>query len=224
MLYKMKIALIAIILMVGAFNSTRAQVMIGPYIGANLSTVVGDSSSGNSWKPGLNLGIALDVGLSENFMIETGLGYNMKGTSFDNKGTYSVLGFDYTYENTGHTTYSYLSIPVLLMAKSGNFFFQVGPDFSALVAANSKYTSTRTANGTTTSTDTSYSSTSDLHTIDYGLNVAIGAQSKEGAFIRLGSVIGFGNIDNASTNNLKAHNLLFQLSIGYKFGSEGKND
>jgi len=59
---------------------------------------------------------------------------------------------------------------------------------------------------------------SSSNTIDYGIDLGIGFQSTQGAFIRLGSVIGLGDFNKASTDNT-VHNLLFQLSVGWKFGS-----
>jgi len=218
MIYKKKLLMAVIIAFMSGVSILNAQVLVGPYIGLNLSTATGNNSSGNNYRPGLNAGLAIDLGLSKNFFIETGLGYDMKGTGYDNTTTTTISGVDYTYENSGHTTYSYLSIPVLLMIKGGNLFVQAGPNFSALVGQSNSNTTTTTSGGTSNSVETSSSSVSGSNTIDYGLDLGIGLQSNQGAFIRLGSVIGLGNVDKASSSNT-IHNLLFQISLGWKFGS-----
>jgi outer membrane immunogenic protein len=221
MLKKFKFIVIAAALFVTCTGQiARAQIMAGPFIGFNLSTITGDSSSGRNYKPGFNVGGAIDFGLSSHLLLETGLTFNTKGTSFDQKGSFESGGFTANYENKGNTTYYYVGVPILIMLKADNgFFIQAGPDFSALLGASNSYTRTVNLNGSSTMTNTSSSSTNDLHTIDYGLNIGVGVQTKAGPFIRLGTVIGLGNIDNASDTNLTAHNLLFQLSVGFKFGA-----
>ena len=218
MIYKKKLLMAVIIALMSGVSILNAQVLVGPYIGVNLSTVTGGNSSGNSYRPGLNAGLAIDLGLSQNFLIETGLGYNMKGSGFDNTTTATIGNVNYSYENSGHTTFSYISLPVLAMLKFGNLFIQAGPDFSALVGESTSNTTTTTSGGTSSTVESSSSSVSGSNTIDYGLNFGLGLQSSQGAFIRLGSVIGLGNVDKASTSNT-IHNLLFQLSFGWKFGS-----
>lgn len=220
MLNKLKFFMLAALLLALTGPVAKAQLMVGPFVGFNLSTITGDSTSGYNFKPGFNVGGVVDFGLSSHFFIESGLTFNTKGSAYDQKGSFTEDGVTASYENNGHTTYYYLGVPVLLMLKASNgFFVQAGPDFSALLGASSKYTRSVTLNGSTSVSSISTSGTSDLHTIDYGLNVGVGVQTKQGPFIRLGSVIGFGNVNNVSNSNLEAHNLLLQLSVGFKFGS-----
>jgi len=224
-------------------GSAMAQVSIGAKAGLNYniwSVAEGDQFPSGADKPdsesgiGFHLGGYMEVPISDNLAFRPELLYSAHGIKSDDDESYTetdIFGNQYTVTNTGETTIKagYLEVPLLLAYKPSD---ALGIHFGPVVAfrmgfnAASEGTSTTTIGGQTTST--SYSSDSSTDTGVNGLDFGLAA----GLAYELESGLNFGfrycrsltttndDSDNGvlgSTDFIKIHQNIMQVSIGYTF-------
>lgn len=158
-------------------------------------------------KPGLNIGVAGEVMMTERFAIEPGVFYSMQGTKDKESGTTMKIKNDY------------LNIPVLFKGyvyEGFNLFAgpQLGFKVSSKIKASQSGTSVSTSEG------------SDLFkTVDFSIVLGAGYQSPMGFLVSLNYNIGLTNTINkdkfssllGTTVDETCRNGVLQLNVGWRF-------
>jgi hypothetical protein len=196
----------------GVIYNTNAQVRFAPEAGVNLNMGKYDPNPGSSkMTVGLKVGVAVDLAISNNFSIQPGVYYSMKGS----KTEASFLGISVDQS----LKLSYIDIPVMAMYNfnvgAGKLFVGVGPNIGIGVSAKEKIS----ALGTDTTADVGFGSDStQLKMLDFGANVNVGYELPMGLFFRVGYNIGLANLSNL--DGLKYKNMGLGISVGYFFGKK----
>ena len=200
-----KIALLLLLFVV--FQANAQEFHFIPKIGLNFANMT--NSEGASMKAGLNIGVAGEVMMTNNFAIEPGIYYSMQG--FKVSGTTAKLKNDY------------LNIPILLKGyvyEGFNLF--AGPQLGFKVSSKVKASDS----GTSVSTDV----LSDwFKTFDFSLVVGAGYQTSMGLLFSLSYNVGLTNTLNkdniasttpgASSSDIdgKSRNGVLQFNVGWRF-------
>lgn len=200
-----KIALLLLLFV--AFQASAQEFHFIPKIGLNFANMT--NSEGASMKAGLNIGVAGEVMMTNNFAIEPGIYYSMQG--FKVSGTTAKLKNDY------------LNIPILLKGyvyEGFNLF--AGPQLGFKVSSKVKASDS----GTSVSTDV----LSDwFRTFDFSLVVGAGYQTSMGLLFSLSYNVGLTNTlnkDNIASTILgvsssdidgKSRNGVLQFNVGWRF-------
>lgn len=113
-------------------------------LGLNLSNVVGSDIDGNI-KPGINAGFLLDVNFTDNFFLQPGLVYSLKGTKDRAKGSISYDGMSIKATEKGVINLHYIEVPVSAGYRFGignnlSLQFHTGPYLAFGVAGKVKFT------------------------------------------------------------------------------------
>lgn len=124
-----------------AFVPIKAQVSLGPKAGMNLATLTTDDNASRKkeFLPGLNAGIALNIGISERFSVQPELNFSQQGfkseISVPNNPAAGPV-----YDNPFILTcrLNYISMPVLFKATFGHpartrGFINAGPYLSYII-------------------------------------------------------------------------------------------
>jgi len=174
--------------------TTNAQVTYGPVLGLNMATVGGDESSSNAMKMGFHIGGVVDIGVSDNFSVETGIQYSGKGTQDKDESSYKW-------------NLAYIDIPVLAKYKmeSGLNFF-AGPYVGILM-------SSEVTDGTTDLDVKEFTSSTD-----FGMKLGLGFQMESGLALSAHYGLGLANLykegDDSNTNGV------IGISVAYMLGGE----
>ena len=162
-----------LLLLFVAFQVSAQEFHFIPKIGLNFANM---TNSDGSMKPGLNIGVAGEVMMTNNFAIEPGIFYSMQGAK--GKGESSGLKIKNDY----------LNIPVLFKGyvyEGFNLF--AGPQLGFKVSSKLKYSKS----GTSVST----SEGSDLFkSVDFAIIIGAGYQSSMGLLFSLSYNIGLANL------------------------------
>ncbi|KKB55184.1 porin family protein [Parabacteroides gordonii] len=199
----MKKSLLLLLLFV-AFQVSAQEFHFIPKIGLNMANI---TNSDGSMKPGLNIGVAGEVMMTERFAIEPGVFYSMQGTKDKESGTTMKIKNDY------------LNIPVLFKGyvyEGFNLFAgpQLGFKVSSKIKASQSGTSVSTSEG------------SDLFkTVDFSIVLGAGYQSPMGFLVSLNYNIGLTNTINkdkfssllGTTVDETCRNGVLQLNVGWRF-------
>lgn len=187
-----------------AFQASAQNFHFIPKIGLNFANM---TNMEGSMKPGLNIGVAGEVMLTNHFAIEPGVYYSMQGTKVD--------------EANLKVKNDYLNIPVLLKGyvyEGFNLF--AGPQLGFKVSSKAKISSS----GTSVTTD----AISDaFKSVDFGIVVGAGYQSSMGLLFSLSYNIGLANVLDgdklASMSGMsqvrdeKCRNGVLQFNLGWRF-------
>lgn len=195
-----------------AFSSAQVQaVRFGVRAGANLSNLAGNLPNQNTYgnKFGFVGGVTANFGFgSERFIsLQPEVLYSQKG--FQNKPSEynaTILGYGYTLKREGNVNVNlnYIDVPVLVKINAGGFVIEAGPQYSYLLNANNKTTTTQTVqpNGTPqTSEATNQTDASSLRRSELGYVAGSGFQADNGVGLSLrysGSFNDFVKNDNSS--------------------------
>ena len=199
----MKKSLLLLLLFV-AFQVSAQEFHFIPKIGLNMANI---TNSDGSMKPGLNIGVAGEVMMTERFAIEPGVFYSMQGTKDKESGTTMKIKNDY------------LNIPVLFKGyvyEGFNLFAgpQLGFKVSSKIKASQSGTSVSTSEG------------SDLFkTVEFSIVLGAGYQSPMGFLVSLNYNIGLTNTINkdkfssllGTTVDETCRNGVLQLNVGWRF-------
>ena len=199
----MKKSLLLLLLFV-AFQVSAQEFHFIPKIGLNMANI---TNSDGSMKPGLNIGVAGEVMMTERFAIEPGVFYSMQGTKDKESGTTMKIKNDY------------LNIPVLFKGyvyEGFNLFAgpQLGFKVSSKIKASQSGTSVSTSEG------------SDLFkTVDFSIVLGAGYQLPMGFLVSLNYNIGLTNTINkdkfssllGTTVDETCRNGVLQLNVGWRF-------
>ena len=203
-----------LLLLFVAFQVNAQEFHFIPKIGLNFANM---TNMEGSMKPGLNIGVAGEVMMTDNFAIEPGVFYSMQGTKGD------VGSSTVKYKN------DYLNIPILFKGyvyEGCNLF--AGPQLGFKVSSKLK----ASESGTSVSTDVA----SDwFKTFDFSIAIGAGHQSPMGLIFSLSYNIGLTNVldkDNiasfinktsgvsgisASDLDGKSRNGVLQFNVGWRF-------
>ncbi len=190
----MKKLLILAACALGMNFSANAQMGIAPVIGLNMSNLSGGGESGDM-KMGLHLGVLKSFNITDNFAIQPGVLYSMKGTKQTiDMGPLGSKDFSFTL--------SYIEIPINAVYTfgdgDGGFMVHAGPYLGYLLSAKLE----------------DVSGTDGMKKIDFGANVGLGYKLPMGLFFRGQYGIGFGSIyeegENVTNSNIA-------ISVGYEF-------
>ena len=183
-----------LLLLFVAFQVSAQEFHFIPKIGLNFANM---TNSDGSMKPGLNIGVAGEVMMTNNFAIEPGIFYSMQGAK--GKGESSGLKIKNDY----------LNIPVL-----AKFYVwegvsvDLGPQLGFALNGKSKTKS----GGTEVKTDIDH-----LNTVDLSFAMGLSYDFNMGLVVSARYNLGLTNViekDKFGGNN---QNRVFQLSAGWKF-------
>ncbi len=232
-----------------ATTAATAQVKLGVEGGLNINNLA-DHYTGptnkNMTKFGFHAGLVSDIGLSDHFSVAPALRYSMKGGEFDweyNNGPIVV-------EKNDKLTFHYIELPVNIVYKtgmegSGRFLIGAGPYVAYMVNAQNKwYTKTEAVQenggGVIETEDKgaqrlSVGNEADdvVKGFDWGAQAFVGYQFPMGAFVKVGSQLGFQNTVPKESNGLLPNpqntpandgfmqkNYNFFVTLGYMFGGK----
>ena len=195
---------ILLLLLFVAFQVSAQEFHFIPKIGLNFANM---TNSDGSMKPGLNIGVAGEVMMTDHFAIEPGIFYSMQGTKGKDSGVTMKIKNDY------------LNIPVLFKGyvyEGFNLFAgpQLGFKVSSKIKASQSGTSVSTSEG------------SDLFkTVDFAIVIGAGYQSPMGFLVSLNYNIGLANTINkdkmssliGATVDEKSRNGVLQFNVGWRF-------
>lgn len=197
-----KIALI--VMLFAVFRLSAQEFHFIPKIGLNFANM---TNMEGSMKPGLNIGVAGEVMLTNHFAIEPGVYYSMQGTKVD--------------EANLKVKNDYLNIPVLLKGyvyEGFNLF--AGPQLGFKVSSKAKLS----GSGASITTD---AMSDAFKSVDFGIVVGAGYQSSMGLLFSLSYNIGLANVLDgdklASMSGMsqvrdeKCRNGVLQFNLGWRF-------
>lgn len=190
--------------------SVQAQIKFGPKIGLNLSTMT-LKQSGISYdsktRAGLHLGLIGEMPLQNNFNIQTGFFFSMKGSKFSGSSS------DLTISP------NYLEIPVNALYKyelgSAKLLLFAGPYFAYGIGGKIKVNSE--------SEDIKFGSgdNNNMKAFDMGLNFGAGIEISDFQ-ITAQYGLGLANLASVTTNDEKMKNRVFGISIAYLMAATTK--
>lgn len=197
-----KIALIVMLFTV--FQLSAQEFHFIPKIGLNFANM---TNMDGGMKPGLNIGVAGEMMLTNHFAIEPGVYYSMQGTKVD--------------EVSLKLKNDYLNIPVLFKGyvyEGFNLF--AGPQLGFKVSSKAKISSS----GASVTTD---AMSDAFKSIDFGIVIGAGYQSSMGLLFSLSYNIGLANVLDgdklASMSGMsqvkdeKSRNGVLQFNLGWRF-------
>lgn len=202
------------VFLLGAVTETYAQTF-GIKAGVNLANQTAkddDDSYDDDYKSkiGFNVGVTLDIPISDVVSFETGLIASSKGSKVE--GT----GFE------AKTNLLYVDIPL-----TAKFSFEINRDSKFYIAAG-PYVGIGLSGKSTSKVDGldeqeedikwgSDEAEDDLKRLDYGAQINIGAEFS-GFQIGAGYGLGLANIAPSDANGFKATNRVISVTVGYRFG------
>ncbi|MBK9271095.1 MAG: PorT family protein [Saprospiraceae bacterium] len=218
-LIKFSFVIISLIITSNLFSQN-----LGVRIGMNLSNMyLADIthlySKDFKLNPGIHLGLTGNLPLNRIFSLETALLFSKKG--FISEGQEDYLGT--LAEIKGTTNLFYLDIPLNLKAafsmKASKIYFLFGPYIGIGIFGESRYEINQSGATKTRTELVSWGSDpeyDDIRRYDLGLIMGVGIELTSFQF---GINYGFGlaNISPYIADEITMNNLVFGLSLGYKF-------
>jgi hypothetical protein len=160
--------------------------------GLNVSNFSGEISD-NSLRTSVHLGIFSEIIVSDKFSLQPELLYSGQGFSGSN-----TPGFS-------RSKYDYVNIPVLAkIYLTEKLSIEAGPQIGFLISAKEK-------------TETDKLTIQNQKTVDFGLNLGLAYDLKNGVFFQTRYNLGLSNVNSGPDENaVKYTNSVFQLSVGIK--------
>lgn len=202
---KLKLTLLALLLTFFSVTSySQTTLALGLEAGLNLANVSITPSQTSNSRTGLIIGGVLDIGISRNIGVTTGLRYTMKGFQVTNQGV------------TFTDKLNYLEVPALLKVKfpltEVKPYLVGGPVLGIRVSASEEQ-----SNGTQTA---DVDASSAFESIDFGLlfggGLDFNVANKTDLFIQAGYGFGLSNIWKQTTT-VTVKNYGIQFTGGVKF-------
>ncbi len=226
---QMKKLLLCSVLLAGlglAANAQKSPVKIGVKAGVSFPKVTFSGDEGQEsakTNTSFYVGGLVDISVSKTFSVQPGLTLTGKGYKYESSGAFGNI----SYADAGKTSLMYLEVPVNLVANfeigPGKIFVGAGPYYGFAISGKSKYSTSTTANGVT-STDTEdvdvkfgSSDESNYKRGDFGLNLLGGYQLKNGFNIHAGYGLGLSNISSTDEDGYKEKNRVFSVGLGFNF-------
>ncbi|MFY0599145.1 MAG: PorT family protein [Cyclobacteriaceae bacterium] len=202
---KTSILMIALIVSIAAF----AQKRTGIKGGINFANLYVQDVDDENMKIGFNAGIYHRVDLSDAMAFQPELLFTQKGATLTYSGSIVLGSGEYRYG------LNYLEVPLLFVAKIGNFNIQAGPYLATLLSAKIK-----DVNDDGSVNNIERFDRDDFNTFDFGAAAGIGFDFDSGIF-GLRYNYGFneigedGSFAGQATN--KSKNSAFQIYAGFDF-------
>lgn len=197
---------ILVLAVVFAAVAAQAQVSFGVKAGANFSTLGGDDYDevdGKKSNTGFHFGGFANIGISDNFAFQPELVYSAK-QGMEYRAT--ILGQNYEL----NVNLNYLNLPLMMQYRTHGFYAEAGPQVGFLLTAKSKAKS----GGVTEEEDIK----EDLKGIDFGVNLGLGYELKNG--LGIGARYNFGMSNIADDDNSDVKNRVLSVGLFYKFGGK----
>ncbi len=194
-----------ILILVVSSNVNSQSIALGIEGGINIANITATPTATTSSRTGIIAGGIIDINITPNITITSGLRYNMKGYE-------SVVG-----ATTFTIKLGYLEFPALLKVKFP--LTEIKPYLIAGPTLGIKLSATQTQSTATQTVDTDVSSS--VESTDFGLLFGAGMDFRVGArtllFVQPAYSLGLSNIlKNAPTSTIKNNG--FQITAGVKFG------
>lgn len=207
-----KLLLSAVALLVASLSFGQAK--WGIIAGPNFSSVTAKQSTGSKETTkiltGIRAGVTVDIPLSDEFYIGTGLLYAGKGGKFKDAGDMKI-------------TLGYLQLPVNFMFKPevGNGWIVLAAGPYVAYGLGGKYKDTPPEFSPEDDVDAfgDEAGLGKLKRFDAGANVNIGYEMRSGLFFGLNTDLGLVNIYDNTSGGRRFKNTSFGVSVGYKFGA-----
>jgi hypothetical protein len=186
------------ILCIVAITVVNAQLSFGGKAGLNLATITGDDVEDLKMKPGLYVGLQVQVPITESFYFQPELVYSMQGAKYDDG------------EDDGKLKMDYLNIPLLAKYQTGSgFFVETGPQIGFLLSAKEKFD------------DEDIDIKEYFKKTDFSWAIGLGYKMANGFGINGRYNFGLSKIGEEvdGEDPGKAHNSVIQLGVFYVFGS-----
>jgi len=208
------------------------RVNLAPEVGVNLNGLYNNNTS-NMFTNGFHAGVMMNIGLGDDFALQPGLMYIMKGgevrtvSSTDAPETSSPLQVNTSTKTRLH----YIELPVNIVYKFGDkpgnprFMIGAGPYVSYLVSRQDMIQSSTVNDEGFTVSSQKYttSSMAGMKNFDYGVGGFVGCQMPKGFYAKLGTEWGLMDIvQDPVTGKMSNRNYNFLLSVGYIIGSKNK--
>lgn len=184
--------IVLLLMLFVAFQVSAQNFHFIPKVGLNLANM---TNVDGSVRPGLNIGIAAEMPITDVWSVEPGIYYSMQGTKI------SHSGIDYKAK------LDYLNIPIYAKAYlyQGLYAF-AGPQFGFNV--RDKRTASREE--TTQNIDLK-----NAKTFDFAIGLGLGYQFAQGFLVSINYNIGLTKAWEFNDNN--SHNGVWQFMVGYRF-------
>ncbi len=182
-----KLLLITVLAVFGFSNVNGQDIQFGAKIGANFSTINGDTPDNTEWITSIiNFGIYAEIPLNEKFSFQPEVMYSRQGFSIGEE----ILSLDY------------LNVP--LMGKyylTKGLSLEAGPQIGFLLSANDEGVNVK----------------NNFKTLDFGVNLGLGYKLNNGLNFGARYNLGLSNINNIEGSNATIRNTTIQVIIGYSF-------
>lgn len=201
-----------------AAGTAFGQIQIAPEAGVDFSGFTGKFKSSNTtviqhstYQPGIRLGVNVNLGVTENFLVQAGFFYNIARSKND----VDIFGYTLTQKMTVHR----LQIPVYLMYRSssaneGHFFAGLGPIFGMNFAGRIKSSNEQVYKSHNMKFGDKLSDGDDMRSSDVGVSATLGYQLGSGLFVRGYFNLGLTNLQPGGDNK----NTLKSRSVGFSLG------
>ena len=172
----------------------------------------------------------VDLPVSSSFSVQPGLSLTGKGMKNTNSESGTEQGIEYSSKSSQTTNVMYLEIPVNAVYKISGIYFGAGPYAAFAIAGKSKFETTVTIAGATTTvkdeadlkfgnkqSDPNSTTGDDYKSNDFGLNFLAGYQLSNGVNIGANYGLGLTNLIPEGTSKNKQSNRVISFSVGFMF-------
>jgi opacity protein-like surface antigen len=219
---------ILILLILFCAWSAHAQTFI-PKGGLTLSKIAADDDDGQKFNPGLTIGVAFNLPMSEVFSVQPELSFIQKG----GRATASEEFGDFSYSAKSKVSLNYLEIPVLLKATFGEstkFFFTAGPSLGIglggkfeikTTVMDQNISTSQTFDGKVKFEEEPEEDDEELdvlyvdNRLDFGMQLGAGVIIADKVMIDLRYGLGLSSLnDEVEDEDTKAQNRVIQFTVG----------
>lgn len=191
-----KILILTIILFSVSLFAQKSKkdegITIGLKGGLNVSNFEGDIKE-NTFRTSVHVGIFSEIMISDKFSLQPELLYS--GQGFSGR---AIPGFS-------RSKYDYINLPVLAKIYiAEKISIEAGPQIGFLISAKNRTTDDNVK-------------IQDQKTVDFGLNLGLAYDLKNGMFFQTRYNLGLSNVNSGTNSNaVKYTNAVIQISVGIK--------
>lgn len=184
-------------LFANAQSSKREEgIKIGIKAGINASTLNGDMTDNSSMRNGLHFGLVSEIILSDQFSFQPELLYSAQGLRYDSTPALS----------SSKSRYDYINVPLMVKYYAyDKLSVEFGPQVGFLINADNR-------------SNAGNADIEDQNIVDFGMNLGLGYELKNGIFFQGRYNLGITNVNGADNKDtVKYTNSVFQVSVGVLF-------
>jgi len=180
--------MLSVLVAVIAMVSVNAQATFGAKAGLNVANFSGDVTD-NKTLVGFNVGVFVEIELSESFKLQPELLYSTQGTKFKEEG----VSIDFEM--------NYINLPIMFKyAVAEGFYLEAGPQIGFLVTAEAFGIDVK----------------DEMESVDFGANLGFSYDFTDELFAGARYNIGLSNVVKDSGDE-SIKNSVLSFSLGYKF-------